>query len=375
MRIAINHRFGTYSYQEGFAVFANGIVQAMAEQCPGDQFLLLADQPPASELPTLPNQEWSQCGPPARHPLLWKFWYDVQLPRMLRRSAAEVLLSPDGFCSLTTRVPQVLVIHDLAFLRFPQFLPRAQQWYYRHYTPAFIRKARRIITVSECSREDIIRHYPFARGRVDLVHNAADPAFHPLEWDEKEQVKERFTQGREYFLCVGSVHPRKNLVNLLKGFSAFKKRQQSNMKLVIAGRMGWQTEAFMDALSTFKFRDDVILTGYLPRTDLAALTGSAYALVYPSLWEGFGLPVLEAMQCGVPVLASGNSSVPEVAGGAALYFDPNDPAAIGERMMLIYKEEGRKRDMAGTGRELAARFRWQDSAARVREILELAAKG
>jgi glycosyltransferase involved in cell wall biosynthesis len=171
------------------------------------------------------------------------------------------------------------------------------------------------------------------------------------------------------------VHPRKNLVNLLKGFSAFKKRQQSNMQLVIVGRMGWQTEGFTEALATFKFREDVLLTGYLPRTDLAALTGAAYALVYPSLWEGFGLPVLEAMQSGVPVLASGNSSVPEVAGTSALYFDPNDPAAIGERMMLIYKEEGRRKEMAAAGRERAAGFQWSDSAARVREILELAAKG
>jgi glycosyltransferase involved in cell wall biosynthesis len=294
---------------------------------------------------------------------------------MLWRSGSEVLLSPDGFCSLTTPVPQVLVIHDLAFLHYPHFLPRMQQWYYRHYTPVFIRKARRIITVSECSRVDILKHYPDAKGRVEVVANAADAAFRPLEWAEKEAVKERFTGGREYFVCVGSVHPRKNLVNLLKGFSAFKKRQQSNMKLVIAGRMAWQTDSFMEALRTFKFRDDVVLTGYLPRTDLAGLMGAAYALVYPSLWEGFGLPVLEAMQCGVPVLASGNSAIPEVAGTSALYFDPTDPAAIGERMMLIFKEEGRRRDMTGAGLERAAGFQWDRSAAHVREILADAAKG
>jgi glycosyltransferase involved in cell wall biosynthesis len=375
MHIAINHRFGAYAYQEGYAGFTTGIANAMSGQCPGDRFFLLADQAPEYIDTAHPNMEWTIGGPPARHPLLWKYWYDIKLPRMLRQTGAEVLLSPDGFCSLRTRVPQVMVIHDLAFLHYPQFLPKVQQWYYRYYTPAFIRKASRIITVSEFSKADILRHYPSARGRVEVVYNAADPAFRPLEWEERESVKKRFTDGREYFICVGSLHPRKNLVNLLKGFSAFKKRQQSNMKLVITGRMAWHTEAFTEALQTFRFRDDVTLTGYLPRQELAALTGAAYALVYPSLWEGFGLPVLEAMQSGVPVLASDNSALPEVAGGAALYFDPTDPVVIGERMMLIYKEEGRRRDMAALGRERAAGFSWDGSAARVREILGDAVKG
>jgi glycosyltransferase involved in cell wall biosynthesis len=208
-----------------------------------------------------------------------------------------------------------------------------------------------------------------------VVHNAASALFRPLDWESREQVKGRFTGGTDYFLCVGSVHPRKNLVNLLKGFSAFKKRQQSGMKLVIAGRMAWRTEAFQQALSTFKFRDDVILTGYLPDQDLAALTAAAYALVYPSLWEGFGLPVLEAMQAGVPVLASGNSAIPEVAGSAAMYFDPADPAAIGERMMSIFKDEGQRKEMITQGLDRAGRFRWDDAAARLHDILADAAKG
>jgi len=374
MRIAINHRFGAYDYQEGYAAFSTGMAQGMAIQNPDDQYFLLSDREPAVATPLLGNQEWVVGGPPARHPLLWKIWYDVRVPSQLRRTHAEVLLSPDGFCSLTTGLPQVMVIHDLAFLHHPDFLSSSQQWYYKHYTPQFIRKARRLVTVSAFSRDDIIRHYPAAKGKIDVVPNAVSADFRPMDWEERERVKERFTSGVDYFLCVGSVHPRKNLVNLLKGFSAFKKRQHSSMKLVIVGRMAWGTEAFSKALSTFKFRDDVILTGYLPDADLAAVTGAAYALVYPSLWEGFGLPVLEAMQAGVPVLASGNSALPEVAGEAALYFDPTDPAAIGDQMMRIFKEEGRRKDMAARGIERAQAFRWQDSAARMRTILDDAAK-
>jgi glycosyltransferase involved in cell wall biosynthesis len=147
------------------------------------------------------------------------------------------------------------------------------------------------------------------------------------------------------------------------------------MKLVIAGRMAWKTEAFEGSLATFKFRDDVILTGYLPLAELAALTGGAYAMVYPSLWEGFGLPVLEAMQAGVPVLASGNSAIPEVAGEAALYFDPADPAAIGEQMKRIYIDEERRKDMVTMGLTRARAFSWKASAERMHDILERAVKG
>ena len=374
MSIAINHRFGAYDYQEGYAAFSTGLANAMAMQYVDDQYFLLSDQPPSVATVPSPNQQWMVGGPPARHPLLWKIWYDVRLPALLRRSSADVLLSPDGFCSLTSSLPQVMVIHDLAFLHHPDFLSSAQRWFYQHYTPQFIRKAKRLVTVSAFSRDDIVSHYPAAKGKIDVIYNAASPAFRPMEWEEREQVKKKFTDGFDYFLCVGSVHPRKNLVNLLKGFSAFKKRQRSAMKLVIAGRMAWRTEAFSTALANFKFRDDVILTGYLPSADLAALTGGAYAMVYPSLWEGFGLPVLEAMQAGVPVLASGNSAVPEVAGEAALYFDPTDPISIGDQLMRIFKEEGRRRDMAAQGIERARAFRWQDSAVQMHAILKDAAK-
>ena len=213
------------------------------------------------------------------------------------------------------------------------------------------------------------------KDKIEVVYNAADPSFRPLGWSEKEAWKDQFTEGREYFLYVGSIHPRKNLINLLKAFSGFKKRQKTNMKLVIAGRIAWQSEAFTSALATFKFRDDVILTGFLPQEQLLSLMGSAYALVYPSLWEGFGMPVLEAMQSGVPVLCSRNSSLPEIAGNAGLYFDPLDAEEMGKQLALVYKDEQARGRMIEQGLERAASFSWAKSCKQVREILQDAATG
>jgi glycosyltransferase involved in cell wall biosynthesis len=169
------------------------------------------------------------------------------------------------------------------------------------------------------------------------------------------------------------VHPRKNLVNLLKAFSGFKKRQKTNMKLVIAGRMAWQHEEFTHVLSTFKFRNDVTLTGYISQEELVKLMGSAYALIYPSVWEGFGMPVLEAMQAGVPVLCSGTSALPEIAEDAALFFDPLKPDDIGLQMAHVYKDEQARSLMIDRGLKRAGSFSWNQSCKLVREIMEDAA--
>ena len=373
MRIAINTRFSNYAYEEGYGRFTREIAGRLAGIDSPDDYLFVYDRALNAGLPAGRRVSAHVVGPPARHPLLWKFWYDVRIPAFLRRQRADVFFSPDGLCSLHTRVPQVMVIHDLAFLHLPAFLPKWQQSYLAWHTPACIRKAARVITVSEHARADILRHYPFAAGKVDVVHNAADPAFQPIDWAERQQAMDRFADGCAYFLVVGSIHPRKNLINLLKGFSIFKKRQRSNMKLVITGRLAWQNGDFEEMLSRYAYRSDVRLTGYLPSADMPLLVGGAYALVYPSLWEGFGIPVLEAMQAGVPVLCSDNSAMPEVAGEAGLFFDPLQPEDIALQLSRVYKDEPGRSVMIRRGLERATAFRWENSALRVSEILREAA--
>jgi glycosyltransferase involved in cell wall biosynthesis len=376
MRIAFNARFGAYDFTEGYGRF----VREMAGRLSDSGFRIPESAHPPSTILFLTDrlsadipEPCRKIGYPARHPLLWKLWYDVHLPRALRDFGADVFFSPDGICSLRTRVPQVLVIHDLAFLHAPGGLPAAQQRYYRRNTPLFVRKATRIITVSECSKQDILAHYPQASGKVDVVYNGVEQAFQPLSWEQREAVKASHTGGVEYFIYVGSVHPRKNLVNLLKAFSIFKKRQRTQMKLVIAGRLAWKHEAFTEALSRYKFRDDVILTGYLEREVLRQLMGAAYALVNPSLWEGFGLALVEAMQSGVPVLCSGAHVFPEIAADAAFYFNPEDPEDISRQLMRVYIDETERSRIIEKGRDRAGYFSWDRTARQVLEILQQAA--
>lgn len=335
---------------------------------PEDVYAFLYDREPISVIHER-NVLHMHSGPQARHPLLWKWWYDMSLPRMAKRAKADVIFSPDGFCSLTTSIPQVLAIHDLAFMHYPEGIRDVQRRYYVRNTPKFIRKAKHIITVSEHAKADILQHYPEASGKISVLYNDADPMFRPLDWNAREAVKASLTDGCEYFLYTGAIHPRKNLVNLLKGFSWFKQRQKSNMKLVLCGRLAWKNDQFSAQLATYKYRQDVLLTGYLPQERLVEVMASAYALVYPSYWEGFGLPVLEAMRSGVPVIVSDNSSLPEVAGDAGLMVDPTDHEGWGKAMGLMYKDENFRTSCITKGHVNAARFSWERSARELRAIL------
>ncbi len=362
MRIAVNTRFLEKDRLEGVGYFLYEHLSRITTSHPEHEFIFIFDRPYDERFIFGENVKAVVTGPAARHPILWKLWYDVKVPRVLRKYKADVFVTCDGFCSLATKVPQCLVIHDLAFLHYPRFIPRGQLLYYRYFTPRFIEAASSVVTVSEFSKADIMKQYGVDPAKLTVIPNAARTSFVQLDYAEREMVKMKYTEGREYFICAGSIHPRKNLMNLLKAFSVFKKRQKSNWKLVLAGRLAWKYQDFLQAMKTYKYREDVLMTGYIGEMELAKLTASAYAMVYPSLLEGFGIPVVEAMQCGVPVITTKGSSMEEIAGEAALYADASNYQDIGEKMMLIYKDEQLRARLVSAGITRSSKFDWENSA-------------
>ena len=374
MRIVVNTRFWMPGQLEGYGYFTQQVFSRLADAHSEHQFLFLFDRSPSDLISLPPNVQVKVIGPPARHPLLWRLWYDWRIPPLLKKFNADLFVSPDGIASLRTRIPQCLVVHDLAFLQNQQWFSSAIGHYYRKFTPAFLKKVRRVATVSETSKKQLIDVYGVSAEQIDVVYSAAKPDFRPLEESLRSTIKERFTEGKEFFLYTGAIHPRKNLLGLLKAFSLFKKRQQSGYKLVLAGRMAWHTGDFEKLLSTYKYRSDVVLTGYVDLDTLTSLTAAAYALVYPSFYEGFGVPVLEAMQSDVPVITSRNTSMQEIAGDAALYADPNDPASIAEQLNRLYIDESLRRRLIESGRIVAARYTWEQTAQRVWAAMMAAAQ-
>jgi glycosyltransferase involved in cell wall biosynthesis len=361
MIIAVNARFFNTSFLEGVGYFTKEVFTRIAEQNPLHQFHFIVDRPIGPvELPA--NVTIHVTGPPARHPFLWKIWFDWKIPGILRRTGADVFVSPDGFASLRTKVPQCMVIHDLGFLHYPGAYKKSHLFFFRRYTPRFISKSAVVATVSEFSKQDIMAHYGTDPARIQVVHSAVKEGFRPVDHEQREKTKEQFTGGKEYFIYIGALQPRKNLVNLLKAFGTFKKRQQSEWKLVLAGRLAWKNNDLLELLKTYRYRDDVVLTGYLELEELQQLAASAYALVYPSFFEGFGVPVLEGMKSGVPVLTSKQSSMQEVGGDAALYFDPHDANDMADKLMLIYKREDLRKKLVLAGLERAKAYSWDKTA-------------
>ncbi len=372
MIIAVNTRFLLPDYLEGYGNFIYETFKRITQHHPEHQFIFIFDRPHDERFVFGKNVKAVVTGPSARHPLLWKLWYEIKVPSVLRKYKADVFVSCDGFCSLRTKVPQCLVVHDLAFLHYPAAIKKSHLLFYKRYTPKFLSKAISIATVSGFSKQDIVKHYKTDADKIDVVFNGVKEIFLPVSDEDKAATKNKYTDGKEYFVYAGAIHPRKNLISLLKAFSVFKKRQQTNMKLVLAGRLAWKYESFEKDLKSYKYRNDVVMTGYVEETELVKLIGSSYGLVYPSLFEGFGVPVLEAMRCDVPVITSANSAMQEIAKDAALYADVNNHKDIADKMMLLYKDENLHKELVPKGRQVAKQYNWDKTAALLWQCIEKA---
>ena len=362
MRIAVNTRLLLKGKLEGIGWFTYQTLEKIVRNHPEHEFFFFFDRPYDPQFIFAPNVTPVVVHPQARHPILFYIWFEWSIPYMLRKYKIDLFLSPDSYLSLATKVPTCLVIHDLAFEHYPEHFVLSHRMYWRHYSPLFAKKATRIATVSTFSKNDISERYGIDKSKIDLVYNGAHDEYKPLDNATREAVKKQYADGCEYFVFAGALHPRKNIVNLLKAFVIFKKRQHTNMKLVIAGRLAWKYEEVEQMKAEMPFKEDVKWVGYMNVDELSKVIGAAYALVYASLFEGFGIPILEALECDVPAIVSNTSSMPEVAGDAALLVDPTDPNDIADKMHQLYKDEALRKKLIGNAREQIKKFDWNRSA-------------
>ncbi len=370
MRIAVNTRLLLKGKLEGIGWFTYQTIRRIVRDHPEHEFFFFFDRDYDPQFVFADNVTPVVVHPQARHPVLFYLWFEWSIPFMLKKHKIDLFVSTDSFLSLATKVPTCLVIHDLAVEHYPEHFVASQRWYWRHYTPLFAQKATRIATVSEYSKQDICKRFGIEPAKIDVVYNGAHDEYKPLSFEERKAVKDRFTDGCEYFVFAGAIHPRKNIVNLLQAFVIFKKRQKTNMKLVIVGRPAWKYDEVEQLKKDMPFKEDVNWVGYRNVDDLSAIMGSAYALVYASLFEGFGIPILEAMQCDVPSIISKTSSMPEVGGAASLEVDPTDPDDIANKMHLLYKDEALRARLVANARTQREKFSWEQSAGRLWASIE-----
>ncbi len=367
MRIAVNTRFLLRGKLEGIGWCTYEIVKRLVANHPEHDFIFFFDRPYDEAYIFGENVEAVVLNPPARHAILWYAWFEWAIPKALEKYKVDVFYSPDGYCSLRSKVPTVMVMHDLAYLHYPKQVAWAARKYYQQYIPQFLERAEKTITVSAFTKSDILKHFAIPESRVDVVHNACREGFSPLNEPGKQLIRDKHSGGVPYFFYVGAVHPRKNVDRLIRAFGLFKQNTNAPEKLLITGRLAWQTEAVKLAWEQSPHQQDIIFLGYVD--DLGVLMAAAKALVYVSLFEGFGLPILEAMHCDVPVITANLSSMPEVAGDAALLVDPLSETEIASAMQLIGQDEEKRRSLIDKGQKQRQKFSWDKAAEQIWESI------
>jgi glycosyltransferase involved in cell wall biosynthesis len=362
MKIAVNVRFLIKDKLEGIGVFTYETFERLANSHKEHHFYFLFDRAYDPGFIFSDNITPVVVFPPARHPFLWHIWFNYSISRVLKKINPDIFISTDGFIPLKSNIKTLNVIHDIAFEHYPKDIPWLASLYHRKYFPKFASKSDRIVTVSEFSKKDIITNYGIDKNKIDVIYNGSSSIFIPINTEEKLTVKNNLTDGVDYFVYVGAIHSRKNISVLLKSFDLFLDICDKKFKLVIIGRKAWKTNDMMHTYEAMKHKNEVIFTGRVKDELLVKYLGAAYALTYISYFEGFGLPILEAMYCDIPVITSDRTSLPEVAGKAGLIVDPFNVEEIAHIMKLIAESPKMRNELISQARLQRQKYSWDITA-------------
>jgi len=290
-------------------------------------------------------------------------WQQTVLPMRLITDRVDLLHAAAYTAPLLTPRPYVLTVYDLIALKFPQYCKPSNVMHYRLSLPRSVRRAARIIAPSECTRRDLIRLLHAPEDRIRVVPLGVGPQFHPMEDRARlHDFRKRYDLPERYILYVGNLEPKKNVPQLLEAFAAARRSGNITQRLVIAGQKAWHTGAMHEALKRHRLRDTVTLLRSVPESDLPLLYNSASLFVFPSLYEGFGLPPLEAMACGVPVVTTQSGALPEVVGDAALLLTHPSERELRVAMEKVVGNTYLQQTLRARGLERARQFTWERTA-------------
>lgn len=386
MNIAINTRLMLPGKMDGIGWFTYETTRRLVLAHPEHRFFLLFDRKPAEEYRFADNVTMVTLCPQARHPVLWWMFFEISVQAALKRYKIDLYVSPDGMMPLRPLSPTLSVIHDLNFEHSNDNLKPSHQRYMTHFFPRFAKAATRIATVSEYSKRDIVETYGIPAKRIDVVYDGAHSHYRPHTSAECAEARRRFTGGSPYIIFISTILKRKNLANLLRAFDMVKSGQWpvasglladaktataqlttdhqplATLKLVVVGSRVWWQDELKKAYDELRHKEDVVMLGRVEPGELSTLLSASEALVYPSYFEGFGIPILEAMYAETAVVCSNTTSMPEVGGDAVLYADPSSPKEIAQAMLRILEEPGLRASLVERGRLQREKYSWDRTA-------------
>lgn len=369
MRIAIDASRAVTDQRTGTERYSLELLRALLRLGPGEEFWLYFNQPPPDGL-LPPGPHWRARVIPQR-----RLWTHLRLSRALLRDRPDLLFVPAHVLPIVHPSRSVVTVHDLGFHFFPRAHPPLARLYLELSTRWAARRATRLIAISHCTARDLERVYGVPRERIRVVYEGVDSRFRPvLDAAQLTALERRYglTPGG-YFLAVGTLQPRKNLIGLLQAYRRYREAASAPLPLALAGRAGWGLGPIEAEIARLGLGPWLRRLGYVPDEDLPVLYSAALAYLQPSLYEGFGLTVLEALACGTPAIVSNSSALPEVAGAAALLIDPRRPEEIAAAMLRLHEEPGLRAALAAAGPAQAARFSWERCARETLAVLREAA--
>ncbi len=374
MLIGIDASRSTAGQRTGTENYSLYLIRELLASTKGHRFRLYFNQAPPPGL--FPDKTEYRVIPFTR------LWTHLRLSWEMFRHAPDLLFVPSHVLPLVHPQCSVVTVHDLGYLYYPEAHTLSQNAYLRWSTRFNARSAAAVLADSEATRQDLVRHYQIPKEKISVVYPGRDETLLRIcDPAALAGVRARYGLNEAYLLYVGTLHPRKNLVRLVQAFSLLVQSPASNaqslipnLQLVLAGQKGWLYDEVFALVRKLGLRDRVHLTGYVPEADLAALLSGARAFVYPSLYEGFGFPVLESMACGTPVICSNVSSLPEVAGDAAIQVDPLDVEALAQALYHVISDDGLCRELVERGYRQVQRFSWQRCTRETMQVFEEAAR-
>jgi glycosyltransferase involved in cell wall biosynthesis len=361
MRIAINTRLLLPHRMDGIGWFTAETARHIVLAHPEHTFYFFFDRKPDPSFLYADNVVPVVLCPQARHPVLWQMFFEWAVPAALKRYKIDLFVSPDGMIPLHCNVPTLSVIHDLNFEHSEQNLKPSHHRYMKYFFPRFARKATRVATVSEYSKRDIAETYVINPKKIDVVYDGAHSCYRPSDDAQKAATRQRYTQGCPYLIFISTILKRKNLAALLTAFDKVKEDDRRGLKLVVVGHRAWWQDELAAAYDAMRHKEDVLMLGRVDAEPLSELLSAAEALVYPSYFEGFGIPILEAMYAETPVICSQTTSMPEVGGDAALYIDPTSTDSIAHAIRQL-EDPKVKESLIAKGRLQREKFSWKKTA-------------
>jgi glycosyltransferase involved in cell wall biosynthesis len=354
MKIVINTRSFNRSKNKSFA---DECLKRIIEAHPKDDFILITDKElTGGSFPK--NSAILPVEKELKNPLMAQLWYNYKLPALAKKNKADLIINMDGICSFRTRIPQLAIIESLLFLHQSKFILKKQLQFYKKMIPLSLRKAKKIIAISQFVKKDIIASYKIDENKIDVVHYAADEKVQPVSYTEKEIIKQRYADGREFFLFASGTYVNENFLALLKAFSLFKKRQKSNMKLLLAIDNIPGNSKFNVIIESYKYRSDIVFLKNLSKEELIKITAAAYAFIYPSCLHEDSIFLLNAMKANVPVVVSDYPFFREICADAVLYIDAEKQEDIAAKMMFVFKDEDERNELILKG-GLIKQYSWQ----------------